>query len=98
MLGVTPRALAALGENDRSSTGYLPPEVFEATADRASADGDVAIVAHGGVGTLLLCALSGVEITRALDQPGHGHRFALERESRRVIHGWVVLPWPTPAG
>jgi broad specificity phosphatase PhoE len=50
--------------------------------------GDVAIVAHGGVGTLLQCALRGVPITRALDQPGQGHWFAFERDSRRVLHGW----------
>ncbi len=30
---LTPTTLADLGENDRSSTGYLPPEDFEATAD-----------------------------------------------------------------
>jgi broad specificity phosphatase PhoE len=126
-LGVSPRALEALGENHRPS--FLPPEVFEATADRffaspdvsvdgwetardaqarivaavdevlaESPDGDVAIVAHGGVGTLLLCALRGVEITRALDQPSQGHRFAFSRGSWRVIHGWVALPRPTPAG
>ena len=30
---LTPTTMADLGENDRSSTGYLPPEEFEATAD-----------------------------------------------------------------
>jgi broad specificity phosphatase PhoE len=29
-----------LGENDRSSTGYLPPTAFEATADRFFAEPD----------------------------------------------------------
>ena len=29
---------ADLGENDRSATGYLPPPVFEATADRFFAE------------------------------------------------------------
>jgi broad specificity phosphatase PhoE len=32
-IGTPPRLLAALGENDRSSTGYLPRVEFEATAD-----------------------------------------------------------------
>lgn len=32
-LGVTPRIREALGENDRSATGYLPGPEFEATAD-----------------------------------------------------------------
>jgi broad specificity phosphatase PhoE len=32
-IGTAPRLLAALGENDRSATGYLPKAEFEATAD-----------------------------------------------------------------
>jgi broad specificity phosphatase PhoE len=32
-IGIVPRQLAALGENDRSSTGYLPRAEFEAVAD-----------------------------------------------------------------
>jgi len=32
-IAATPRQLAALGENDRSATGYLPKAKFEATAD-----------------------------------------------------------------
>lgn len=32
-IGTIPRLLAALGENGRSSTGYLPKAEFEATAD-----------------------------------------------------------------
>ena len=56
----------------------------------ASPPGDVAIVAHGGGGTLLQCALRGV-ISRALDQPSQGHWFAFVRESRRVLHGWRRL-------
>ncbi len=56
----------------------------------ASPPGDVAIVAHGGGGTLLQCALRGA-ISRALDQPSQGHWFAFVRESRRVLHGWRRL-------
>ena len=32
-VGITPRRLVTLNENDRSATGYLPKAVFEATAD-----------------------------------------------------------------
>ena len=53
-------------------------------AARSPADGDVAIVSHGGVGTLLLCQLKGTAIHRAEDQPGHGHWFAFDRDTRRV--------------
>lgn len=52
--------------------------------------GDVAIVAHGAVGALLLCALKAVPISRAEDQPGRGggNRFAFDRASRALRHGW----------
>lgn len=58
----------------------------------AAPPGDVAIVAHGGVGALLLGALSGQPISRALDQPGQGCRFAFGRADRALRHGWVELP------
>ena len=113
---------AALGENDRSATGFLPPSEFEAVADAFFArpqesvrgweravdaqarivaaladvlarapEGDVAIVAHGGVGTLLLCHRLGVPIDRALDQKRQGHVWAMERGSGRVLHRWRAL-------
>lgn len=112
---------AALGENDRSATGYLPPTEFEAVADQffarpdesvrgweravdaqrrivaavdrvvASAQGDVAVVAHGGVGALLLCSLLGVPIDRSYDQPGQGSWFRFDGVTRRVVHGWRRL-------
>jgi broad specificity phosphatase PhoE len=53
-----------------------------------SPEGDVAIVAHGGVGALLLCRLLGEPIDRKHDQPYQGHVFAFERES-----GHVLFPW-----
>jgi broad specificity phosphatase PhoE len=122
-LGVRPKALEQLGEHDRSSTGYLPPELFEpavraffaepllshrgwetaAAAQerildavetviaRSPAGGDVAVVAHGGVGTLLLCHLQHIPIDRAADQPGQGHWFAFDRDTRRLLHGWRPL-------
>lgn len=107
-----------LGENDRSSTGYLPPAEFEAVADAffarpgesvrgwepahraqrrvvgavaratAGASGDVAVVTHGGVGTLLLCHLLGVPVDRRHDQPGQGSWYRVDAASGRVAHGW----------
>ena len=114
---------ADLGENDRSATGYLPREEFEAAANRffahptqsirgwetasdardriagaidhilsvsAQSAGDIAIVAHGGVGTLLLCHLREDAISRAHDQPPNngGNYFAFDAITRRVRHGW----------
>jgi len=121
-LGVTGTIIAALGENDRSATGYLPKPEFEAVADAffahpeqsvrgweraadaqrrivgavhhaiasAKVDGDIAIVAHGGVGALLLCHLKQVPISRTEDQPGvsGGNVFVFERVSFRLRSGW----------
>ena len=50
--------------------------------------GDLALVAHGAVGTLLLCHLLGEPISRARDQPSQGHVLAFDLPSRRVLHGW----------
>ena len=114
--------VAALGENDRSATGYLPASEFESVvgqffahpavsirgwepaavaqqrivhtvtaiiAQEASA-GSMAIVAHGGVGTLLLCALAGYGIHRRYEQPGQGggNYYAFDASSRVLRHGW----------
>ncbi len=111
-------------ENDRSSTGFLPPQEFESVADQFFASpaasvrgwetalhaqqrivsevekclenpatGDVLFVGHGGVGTLLLCHLLGVPISRELDQGagGGGNCFAFSLESRRVLHHWQPM-------
>lgn len=115
--------LAELGENDRSATGYLPRQAFEALADRffahpsqsiqgweraadaqrrilaavdhvlaasAGCGGDIAIVAHGGVGALLLCDLRNDPISRKHDQPPNngGNYFAFDTETRKLHHGW----------
>ncbi|NKC30655.1 histidine phosphatase family protein [Falsiroseomonas selenitidurans] len=114
----------ALGENDRSATGYLPKTEFEATADAffarptdsvrgweravdaqarivaalraveaAAPPGEVAVVAHGGVGALLLCHLKAVPISRAEDQPGEGggNRFVFTRGQWRLLEGWQPI-------
>ncbi|WP_417523646.1 histidine phosphatase family protein [Marinovum sp.] len=122
-----PRALplsfdARLGENDRSATGFLPPEVFEAAADAFFATpaeshrgwetalaaqarivqavreltavhdgGDLAIVTHGAVGTLLYCHLMGLPIDRRYDQPSQGHHWRADLATLRPRHGWRPL-------
>jgi broad specificity phosphatase PhoE len=48
----------------------------------------IAVVAHGGVGTLLLCKYLGVPISRIADQPFQGHFWAFDVATRRVIHRW----------
>jgi broad specificity phosphatase PhoE len=53
----------------------------------------VAIVAHGGVGTLLLCHLKSDPITRDNEQPGGsgGNCFRFQRASWALRHGWLPL-------
>lgn len=111
-------------ENDRSATGFVPPDRFEELANQffakpdesvlgwekasdaqtrilAMADamlekhgqkGAVAFTGHGGVGTLLLCALQDVPIARTHDQPaGGGNVFAFDITTRKVLHGWKPI-------
>lgn len=61
----------------------------------------IACISHGGVGTLLLCHLKGVPISRSEEQPrpapgsppgsGGGHYFAFDAESRELLHGWKAI-------
>ena len=114
----------ALGENDRSATGYLPeaefwpvvrdffkyPDVstrgWETARDAQTrirsavvdviaeaADGDILIVAHGGVATLLRCALLGKEIAQDESQPHPkgGCWFAFPRRMDAVPTEWNAL-------
>jgi broad specificity phosphatase PhoE len=58
---------------------------------RSWTEGNIALVAHGGVGTLLLCQFLGVPIDRALDQPFQGHYWVFDIASRRVLEQWKPL-------
>ncbi len=55
--------------------------------------GDIAIVSHGGVGTLLLCHLRGEPISRDYDQPRNngGNYFAFDAATRGLRHGWTPI-------
>ncbi len=51
--------------------------------------GDVAVVSHGGVGTLLLCHLKGVPISRTEDQPGAGgYVYSFDAGTGALLSGW----------
>jgi broad specificity phosphatase PhoE len=51
---------------------------------------DIAIVAHGGVGALLLCHLKGCAISRTQDQPGAGggNYYCFDRGTYALRHDW----------
>ena len=120
-LGLGFTQAAELGENDRSATGFLPPDEFERVADQffaspdksirgweraidaqsrivravgqvaeVNAGGNVAIVSHGAVGTLLYCHLAGEPIARRWDQPpnGGGNYYRFNVTPRRVFSWW----------
>ncbi len=58
--------------------------------------GDVLLVGHGAVGTLLMCHLAGWPIDRSRDQTGGGGNvFAFERDGLRLKHGWTPMEMMT---
>jgi broad specificity phosphatase PhoE len=65
-------------------------DAVERALSMAPAEGDIAIVSHGGVGALLLCHLKGVPISRREDQPGDGggNVYSFDAASRRLVSGW----------
>lgn len=122
--GLSVQIVQEMHENDRSATGFLPPDEFEQAADQffahpndsfrgweTSADaqrrivtavtqclapdhgGDVLIVGHGAVGTLLFCHLSGLPIDRQYDQGpgGGGNYFDFYDMDNTPLHGWRPL-------
>ena len=54
-------------------------------------DGDLAIVSHGAVGTLLFCALAGRGIARSFDQPFQGHVWTARLPDLVPKTGWVPI-------
>ncbi|CAH0284475.1 histidine phosphatase family protein [Roseomonas sp. CECT 9278] len=50
--------------------------------------GDIIMVGHGGTGALLMCALAGLPITRAHDQPAAGCCWRFTLQPLRVTEAW----------
>lgn len=54
--------------------------------------GDLLIVGHGAVGTLLYCQLACLPINRSYDQPyGGGNFFSVDIASRQALHSWRAV-------
>lgn len=53
--------------------------------------GDLAIVAHGAVGTLLLCSYLGQPIGRKADQPFQGHYWTATLPNLTVRQSWTPI-------
>lgn len=59
----------------------------------AAPPGDLLILAHGGVGALLMAQATGTAISRAHDQPGSGggNRMTLDRATLTLVSGWQSI-------
>ncbi|MEM6712800.1 MAG: histidine phosphatase family protein [Pseudomonadota bacterium] len=123
-LGLPMTIRPAVGENDRSATGFLPPDEFWPTvkaffaepetsvqgweracdaqahivgavddASKEAPDGDVLVVAHGGVGTLLRCQIAGMPITQDQGQshPKGGCYFTFDRRTAGNLTDWIAI-------
>lgn len=57
-----------------------------------SPPGDLLVVGHGAVGTLLICHFGNHPINRAHDQPptNGGNVFAFRRDDLKLLHGWAT--------
>ena len=80
---------------DRSAAGWeraldAQSRIAAALDDLFSveATSDVAVVGHGGVGTLWWCHLAGEPVDRRWDQPGQGHYITVDRASRQPLQHW----------
>ena len=59
----------------------------------APAYGDIAVIAHGGVGALLLSHLKGASISRTEDQPGAGggYVYSFDKATRALLSDWRLI-------
>ncbi len=68
---------------------------IDALLDARTADGDLLIVGHGRIGTLLLCHLAGLPIAREHFQPAPGgNLFAFDCASRALLFRWRPVAAP----
>jgi len=80
------RKFADIGPTAKNfSVSPAKPTVIKAE----TSPGAIAIVSHGGVGTLLLCHLADCSIAWSHDQPGSrgGNYYAFQAESGALLHG-----------
>lgn len=92
-------------ETAQNAQGRILRQVSEIVS--TSDHGDVLFVGHGGVGTLLYCALSGNEIDRKFDQSasnsdfgktddaksdsGGGNYFSFDMKTNKALHRWHAM-------
>jgi broad specificity phosphatase PhoE len=68
---------------------------IDAMVEAKSDDGDLLIIGHGRIGTVLLCHLAGLPISRDHFQPTPGgNLFAFDHLSRKVLFRWRIVAPP----
>ena len=65
--------------------------VAAAWAEVLAEDGDIAVVGHGGTGTLLMCHLAELPISRVHDAPGQGCFWMWDRKAGRLLCNWRLM-------
>jgi broad specificity phosphatase PhoE len=88
----------AIDAQRRIVAAFFAVTAFTRDAHDAKDAGDTAIVSHGAVGALLLCALTDTPISRSADQPpGAGGFFlTIEPATHTLRHGWRAIDLPQP--
>ena len=77
-------------ETARHAQTRVVNEVEAVLADHRA--GDVLIIGHGAVGTLLMCHVAGLAIDRRHDQPpGGGNYFSFGADDRCLNHAWRAM-------
>jgi broad specificity phosphatase PhoE len=97
---------ACFGDPETSASGWeravdAQVRIVAALADvleAAATGGDVAVVGHGGVGTLWWCHLARRPIERRWDQPGQGHYVTVDAVTGRPRHHWLPIDGPSNTG
>ncbi len=65
--------------------------VWAAWQEVLQTPGEVVIVGHGGTGTLLMCQLAGLPISREYDAPGQGCVWVWDRARAVVVSRWRAM-------
>jgi len=70
---------------------YAQARVVAAWAEILEDRGDIALVGHGGTGTLLMCHLGKSPISRTHDAPGQGCFWVWDRGAGRLLGAWRLM-------
>jgi len=86
---------------DRSASGWETAShaqqriafALETIIEDDTAQGDIAVISHGGVATLYLCRIKGASIVRREAPPNKngGSYYCFDAQSKSLIHDWKLI-------